>query len=442
MYSEHRETFLEVLGERNAASIVFSGTHQTRNNDCDYRFRPDSDFVYVTGFNEPDCALVLLPHGEGTAECPRTILFLRERDPLMETWNGRRLGVERAPETLGVDLALPIGDLWDSLTELLVGYGTIIAPTGLDDDRDRKLLDVLSNLRNKVRGGTRAPASIEHPRDTLHELRLYKNENEVALIEKANSITLKAHHAAMALAADGRNECELDGEIIGTFMKNGGTGESYNNIVASGNNGTILHYGENNQVMRDGQMVLIDAGCEWNYYASDVTRTFPVSGKFTEPQRAIYQLVLDAMMASIDEVRPGVPFNVFHDTATRVLAQGLIDLGIVSGSLEEVLENRDFAKYTIHKTGHWLGLDVHDQGSYAGDDGPRAFEPGMITTVEPGLYFTEDDQDIDPKWRGIAVRIEDNILVTADGNRNLSDGIAKTIEDVEAVCAGQTAACV
>ena len=281
MYSQHRETFLEVLDERNAASIVFSGSLQTRNNDCAYRFRPDSDFVYVTGFNEPDCALVLLPNGEGTAESPRTILFLRERDPLMETWNGRRLGTERAPEELGVDLALPIGELWDALPDLLVGYSTVIAPTGLDEDRDRNLLDVLSSLRNKVRGGVRAPASIEHPRDTLHELRLYKNQNEVDLISKANSITLKAHHAAMALAADGRNECELDGEIVGTFIKSGGTGESYNNIVASGNNGTILHYGENNQEMHDGQMVLIDAGCEWKYYASDVTRTFPVSGKFS-----------------------------------------------------------------------------------------------------------------------------------------------------------------
>ncbi|MDE0896650.1 MAG: M24 family metallopeptidase, partial [Planctomycetota bacterium] len=187
------------------------------------------------------------------------------------------------------------------------------------------------------------------------------------------------------------------------------------------------------------QMVLIDAGCEWDYYASDVTRTFPVSGKFSEPQKAIYQLVLNAMQASIDKVRVGKPFNEFHDTATRVLAQGLIDLGIVTGTLDQVLESRSYAKYTIHKTGHWLGIDVHDQGNYAGDDGPRNFEPGMITTVEPGLYFTEDDEEIDAQWRGIAVRIEDNILVTPDGNINLSEGIAKTIEDVEAACAGKLA---
>ncbi len=439
MYQKHREDFLSVLEERDSAAIIFSGSLKNRNNDCDHRFRPESDFVYLMGFNEPECALVLLPNGKGTEESPRTILFLRERDPLMETWNGRRVGTERAPEQFGIDLALPIDELWDELPEFLVGHGTLVAPSGVDESRDRHLLKVLSQLRDKVRGGVRAPSALEHPRDTLHELRLFKSEDEVELIRKANSITREAHHAAMALSAEGRNECELDAEIVCTFMKRGGTGESYNNIVASGNNGTILHYGENNKTMHDGQMVLIDAGCEWKYYASDVTRTFPVNGKFSEAQTAIYQLVLDAMMASIDSVKPGKPFNEFHDVATRVLTQGLIDLGILSGPLDLALESRSYAKYTIHRTGHWLGLDVHDQGSYAGANGPREFEPGMVTTVEPGLYFTADDEEIDAKWRGIAVRIEDNILVTKDGNTNLSEGISKTIEDVEAACAGERA---
>lgn len=435
MFQAHREAFLAQLSERDGAALVFSGDAPIRNNDCDYRFRPDSDFFYLTGFREPSSALLLLPHNEGTAESPRTVLFLRERDPAMETWHGRRLGVERAAETVGVDLAIPFDKLWDQLASYLKGYDRLVSATGRDKARDQRLLDVLDRLRGSVRGGVKAPGALEHPRTTLHELRLFKNEAEVELMRRAAEVSHKAHTAAMAATAPGVNEAAIDALINYEFGRQGGTGAAYNNIVAGGDNACILHYVENDQPLVEGDLLLIDAGCEWDFYASDVTRTFPVSGRFTEPQRALYQVVLDAQLAAIDEVRTGKPFNVYHDTATRILCQGLVDLGIIEGPLEEALEEQRYLPFTIHRTGHWIGLDVHDQGSYADEDGPRAFEPGMVVTVEPGIYIPLDNETVDAKWRGIGIRIEDDILITKDGIENLTGSIPKSIEDVEAACA-------
>ena len=441
MHQEHRSTFLEVLAERNAAAVVFSGGHKVRNHDCDFRFRPESDFLWLTGFAEPDCCLVLLPGGEGTAASPRAVLFLRERDPAMETWNGRRLGVERAPEALGVDLARPIGELWNELPKLLVGHDVVISATGTEPDRDRKLTETMQRVRAMARNGVLAPLAVEHPRATLHELRLTKNEHEVAVMRRAAEVTAEAHVACMAAARPGGNERELDALLDYTFRARGGTGAAYNNIVAGGDNANILHYVENDQPLEDGQLCLIDAGCEMDWYASDVTRTFPVGGRFTDDQKALYQVVLDAQLAAIDEVREGRPYNVFHDTATRVLCQGLVDLGIIEGPLEEALEEKRYLPFTIHKTGHWLGLDVHDMGAYADEDGqPRVFEPGMVVTVEPGLYIPLDNTDVDARWRGIGIRIEDDILVLAGGQENLTAAIPKTIEDVEAACGAALAA--
>ena len=440
MHQEHRSYFLEVLAERNAAAVVFSGAHKVRNHDCDFRFRPESDFVWLTGFAEPDCCLVLLPGGEGTDESPRSVLFLRERDAAMETWNGRRLGVERAPEALGVDLARPIDELWKELPKLLVGHDAVISATGTEPDRDRKLTEAMHRVRGLARNGVLAPLSVEHPRGTLHELRLYKNEHELEVMRKAAAVTLEAHTACMAAARPGGNERELDALLDYLFRARGGTGAAYNNIVAGGDNANILHYVENDAPLVDGQLCLIDAGCEFDWYSSDVTRTFPIGGTFTEDQKALYQVVLDAQLAGIDEVREGRPYNAFHDAATKVLCQGLIDLGIIEGDLDTALEEKRYLPYTIHKTGHWLGLDVHDMGSYADDEGqPRCFEPGMVVTVEPGLYFPADCEDVDERWRGIGIRIEDDILVTSGGQENLSAGIPKTIEEVEAACGAEVA---
>ncbi|MDF1798056.1 MAG: aminopeptidase P N-terminal domain-containing protein [Planctomycetota bacterium] len=437
MHQAHRNNFLEVLAARNAAAIVFSGDHKVRNHDCDYRFRPESDFVYLTGFDEPDSVLLLLPNGEGTAESPRSILFLRERDLAMETWHGRRLGVARATEALGVDAAKPISEFWEHLPRLLQNHEAVICATGTDADRDEKLLAAMHRVRLMARNGVMAPMALEHPRESLHELRLYKNRPELDVMRRAAAVTTEAHIAAMKAAQPGGNECEIDALIDYTFRARGGTGAAYNNIVAGGDNACILHYVENNQELKDGQLLLIDAGCEMDYYATDVTRTFPIGGAFTEDQKALYQIVLDAQLAGIDEVQDGKPYNGFHDAATRVLCQGLIDLGIIEGDLDEALAEKRYVPYTIHKTGHWLGLDVHDMGAYTNEDGtPRTFEPGMVVTVEPGLYFAEDNQDVDPRWRGIGIRIEDDILVTPTGNENLTAGIPKTIEEVEAACAG------
>jgi len=440
MFQAHRDAFLAQLTERRAAALVFSGEAPTRNHDCDFVFRPNSDFFYLTGFREPSCALLLLPNGDGTPESPQSILFLRERDPAMETWHGRRLGVERAAKAVGVDLALPFRGLWTELRDYLKGYESLVSATGLDKARDGCLLDVLDKLRGSVRGGIKAPASLEHPRESLHELRLFKDDAEVALLRKAAAVTLDAHTAAMAASAPGVNERELDALINYEFSRKGGTGAAYNNIVAGGDNACILHYVENDQPLQDGDLCLIDAGCEWDFYASDVTRTFPINGHFSDAQRALYQIVLDAQMAAIDKVRSGTPFNEYHDTATRVLCAGLVDLGIIEGPLDEALEDERYLPYTIHRTGHWMGLDVHDQGSYAGEEGPRPFAPGMVVTVEPGIYIPLDCKDVEERWRGIGIRIEDDILLTKDGIENLSDGIPKTIEDVEAACAGAAAA--
>jgi Xaa-Pro aminopeptidase len=436
MFQAHREAFLAQLAERGAAALVFSGDAPARNHDCDYIFRPHSDFVYLTGFREPSSALLLLPSGKGTPESPRTVLFLRERDPAMETWHGRRLGIERAPETVGVDLALPFGTLWDESRDFLKGYEGLVSATGLDQERDMRLLAVLEKLRQSVRGGIKAPTSLEHPRESLHELRLFKNEAELELMRKAAAITLDAHKAAMAASTPGGSERDLDALINYEFQRRGGTGAAYNNIVAGGNNACILHYVENDQPLEDGDLCLIDAGCEWDFYASDVTRTFPVNGRFTDDQKKLYQIVLDAQLAAIAEVQSGRPFTGYHEASIRILCQGLIDLEIIEGPLDEALEDERYQRFTIHRTGHWMGLDVHDQGAYANADGPRPFEPGMVVTVEPGLYIPLDATDVDARWRGIGIRIEDDIHVTEDGNENLSLGIPKTIEEVEAACAG------
>ena len=436
MFKYHREAYLAKLSERHAAALVFSGEAPTRNHDCEYIFRPHSDFFYLTGFREPSSALLLLPNGEGTPESPRTVLFLREKDPAMETWHGRRLGVEAAAETLGVDLALSVDELWDELFDMLKGYERLVSETGVDRERDQDLMGILDRLRRSVRGGVTAPGALEHPRETLHELRLFKDADEVAILRKAAEVANIGHTAAMAAAKPGANEGAINALLNFEFVRNGGTGAAYNNIVAGGDNACILHYVENNQTLNDGDLLLIDAGCEWDYYASDVTRTFPVNGRFSAEQRALYQVVLDAQLASIDEVKPGKPFNVYHETATRVFTEGLIDLGIIEGPLDAALQEQRYLPFTIHKTGHWLGLDVHDQGSYASQGKPRPFEAGMVCTVEPGIYIPIGTEGVDAKWHGIGIRIEDDILVTKAGNENLTAAIPKTIEDVEAACAG------
>ncbi len=431
MYAAHRKRFLETLRERNWCAVIFTNTPKTRNHDCEYRFRPHSDFWYLTGFREPGSVLVLCP-GRKDGEA---VLYLRPRVPAEETWTGLRLGVERATATLGVDQARDVGELYADLPQLLQGYSGVVFRSGENEERDSSMIKTWNKLRAGARGGIKAPTAWIDPSALLHEQRLFKSSDEVAIVRKACAITARAHTAAMRLALTAKNEAEIDALIVSTFMAAGGS-EAYNNIVAGGANACILHYNDNDAPLHSQDLLLIDAGCELSCYASDVTRTFPISGHFSPEQKAIYELVLEAEKRSIEVVRPKARFLDAHEASVKVLAAGLIDLGLLTGSLEQVLETKSYTRFFMHKTGHWLGLDVHDCGTYFEDGLSRPFEPGMITTIEPGLYIAPDDETVEARWRGIGVRIEDDILVTQDGHENLTRAIAKEVADVEATVQG------
>ena len=430
MHRELRNRFLEKLGAEKAAAVIPSGGLVTRNADCEHRFRPTGDFYYLTGFEEPDCVLVLCPHAQET----KTVLFLREKDPKAETWTGRRLGVDAAPEALGVDAAFPIGELWEKLPELLKGAPRLVYALGLDAERDAKVTGAVIAVRALCRDGAIPPREWVDPSVWLHEQRLIKTDAELEVMRKAAEITTGAYLRAMAETQPGMGEMEVEASFTHSFRRGGGTGEAYNTIIAGGANACILHYIENNMELRDGDLLLIDAGCEYRYYACDVTRTYPINGRFTDPQRAIYEVVLAAQLDAIAASRPGATMTEVHAAATNRLARGLVDLGLIEGPVEKALEEKTYEPFTIHKTGHWLGLDVHDCGVYFLDGKPRPLEPGMVYTIEPGIYVREDDETVDAKWRGIGVRIEDDVLITPDGCENLTPGIPKSVEELEVAC--------
>lgn len=432
IYREHRQRFLATLCELGAAALIPTHSAKTRSNDTEYRFRPGSDFWYLTGFAEPESWLLLLPGADGG----RSVLFLRERDVQREIWDGKRLGVEAAPEALGVDEAHDVEDLWSLLPELLAGQDTLMWATGIEPEDDRAVNELLGLLRTRARGGVRAPARLLHPGPYLHEQRLLKSAGEIEVMRRAAAVTDEAHRAVMAAAAPGVNECELDALLEYTFRRRGGTGAAYNNIVAGGANACILHYVENDQPLAEGALCLVDAGTELEHYASDVTRTFPVSGTFTEPQRRVYEVVLAAQLASIAKCQPGVPFDEVHEASLEVLIDGMLELGLCKGTREEVLESGAYRQWYMHRTSHWLGIDVHDCGAYDDAGGSRPLEAGMVLTVEPGLYIAPDAEDAPAELRGIGVRIEDDILITVDGHENLTAAVPKTLDEVEAACRG------
>ncbi len=439
MYTHHRRRLLDRLTQERTAAVIPTARPKVRNHDCDYRFRPTSDFWYLTGFAEPGACLVLLPP-QSEGQTARSILFLRPRDVEQEIWNGKRLGIEAAPEALGVDEAHDSADLWNELPELLSGYERILYRLGDEEEDDRHFIALLKTLRGKARGGVRPPVRVIDPAEYLHELRLIKDRDELSAMRKAAAITAEAHAAAMASAAPGLGEQQIEALLEYTFRRRGGSGPAYGTIVAGGANACILHYTENDQILRDGDLLLIDAGAEKEGYACDVTRTFPVGGRFSEPQRAIYELVLRAQQAAIEKVRPGTPFDAVHEAALWVIVDGLIELGLCRGSREEILEEGSYKAFFMHRTSHWLGLDVHDCGAYHQDGKARPLEPGMVLTVEPGIYISPDNPDVEERWRGIGVRIEDDLLVTAEGSENLTAAIPKELDAVEAACAGATLA--
>ncbi len=428
MFAARRKRFLEAM-EPGSIAILLGAGLATRSRDTHYRFRQDSDFHYLTGFDHPNAALVLQPDGEAAFT-----LFVEPRDPDAETWTGYRPGVEGARSDFGADQAYPIGELLEKLPALLEGAQRVHHVLGRDARVDQKLVETIEAARIRSRAHAPPPESIVDPRGILHELRLFKEPEELALMRTASEITREAHAAAAALAQPDRFEYELEAALDATFRRRGGWGPAYDSIVGGGANATVLHYIANDQPLRDGTLVLIDAGCEYAGYAADVTRTYPVGGRFTSPARAVYDLVLAAQQVALEHARPGATLEEIHDAALRRLLEGMIALHLLpTTTVDDAIASGDFRRYYMHRTSHWLGLDVHDVGAYSQEGQPRRLAPGMVLTVEPGLYVPAHDERAPEALRGIGVRIEDDVVITADGHENLSAEIPKLPADIEAL---------
>ena len=411
---EERRTRVLTQMQPNSALLLFSEIEKRRNNDCTYPFRQDSYFWYLTGFNEPNAALLLLK----TEQAEKAIIFLRPRDPFLETWNGRRLGVEHAPQHLNVNEAYSIEEFVTVLPKILKNLTALYYVPEIHTWGDKLVAESAVNF-----------IEILDWRPMLSEMRLIKSPNEIRLMQQAGQITALAHIKAMQTTRPNRFEYEIESDILHEFNRHCARFPSYNSIVAGGNNACILHYTENDRPLNDGDLVLIDAGCEFAMYAGDITRTFPVNGKFSQPQREIYDLVLKAQKRAIKLLVPGNSIKQANDEVVRIKTQGLVDLGILKGDVDTLIEQQAYRQFYMHGLGHWLGLDVHDVGSY-GQDKQRILEIGMVITVEPGIYIAED-ADVPEQYKGIGVRIEDNLLMTEYGNKILTAAAPKEIADIE-----------
>lgn len=410
--------------------IVRAATQKIRNNDAHYPYRQDSDFLYLSGFSEPDSMMVLLPEDGGG----QSIMFCRQRDRTREMWDGEMAGTEGAKEQFGFDQAFPIAEMEKRLPDLLHGRERIFYDLGKDPDFDQMLIGWLNQFRSKTRKKFLAPDEITALNHSLHEMRLFKSRTEISMMRRSARVAAAAHRRAMQVCKPGMNEAEIHAELLHTFTSKQ-CEASYVPIVGGGANACVLHYINNRDELKDGDLLLIDAGAELDGYASDITRTFPINGKFSGPQKDLYEVVLAAQLAAIEETRPGNPWDHVHETAVRIATQGMLDLGIMKGSLEEALEEEHFKDYYVHNTGHWLGLDVHDVGDYEIDGHSRELERGMVLTVEPGIYIPESATAVDESWRGMGIRIEDNVAVTKDEADVLTSDICKTMEDIEALMA-------
>ena len=434
VHKARREEVLRRMREMapSGAVAVFPGMPvATRNSDVEHPYRADSDLFFLTGFEEPETVAVLSTVGEKAFT-----LFVRPRDKERETWTGRRAGTEGAIHAFGADQAFEVARLDEELPRLVGAARTLFYRLGGDDEQfDQRLAKLLRTLRARARAGMNAPTRIEDPGQIVHELRLRKEPREVETLRKAVEATRRGHLAAMQAGRPGSHEYELHALLEREFRHGGGRGWGYYPIVAAGNNATVLHYNDNCVQVREGEMVLIDAGAEHDLYTADVTRTFPASGRFSDAQRACYQLVLDAADACIARTKPGETIDGLHEVAVRVLTEGMVRLGLLKGEVDALIKDNAFRRYYMHRTSHWLGLDVHDVGSYRLADGsPRPLEPGMVFTIEPGIYIGADDALAPQEFRGIGIRIEDDILVTAQGHDNLTAEIPRTVEDVERAC--------
>jgi Xaa-Pro aminopeptidase len=422
VYATRRRRLAEAIGD--AVAVVPTAPERVRNRDSHYPYRFDSHFYYLTGFPEPEAVVVL------TKE--KSMLFCRERNPEREIWDGFRYGPEAARERFGFDEAYPIGKLDEEMARLLENRPALYYPMGADAEWDARAIRWVNTVRARVRAGIAAPERVHDVRAVLDDMRLVKDAHELRVMRRAARIAAAAHRRAMQRTRPGRCEYEIEAELLYEFRRSGAQFPAYSPIVAGGANACVLHYVANDAALRDGDLLLIDAGCELDGYASDLTRTFPVNGRFSAAQREVYDIVLAAQRAAMDEVRAGRAWNDPHDAAVKVLAQGVIDLKLVTGKLDEVLEKETYKRFYMHRTGHWLGLDVHDAGDYKRAGNWRALAPGMVLTVEPGLYIRADD-DIPERLRNIGVRIEDDVLVTDAGCEVLTAEAPKAAADVEAL---------
>ncbi|HEY3983282.1 Xaa-Pro aminopeptidase [Cedecea sp.] len=413
-----------------SAALIFAAPEVIRNADSEYAYRQSSDFWYFTGFNESEAVLVLI---KSDTSHNHSVLFNRVRDKSAEIWSGRRLGQEAAPQKLGVDRALAFTEIGEQLHLLLNGLDVVYHAQGEYEYADSIVFAALDKLRRGSRQNLAAPATLTDWRPTVHELRLFKSEEEIAVMRRAGEITALAHTRAMQACRPGMFEYQLEGEIHHEFTRHGARYPSYTTIVGGGENGCILHYTENESELRDGDLVLIDAGCEYQSYAGDITRTFPVNGKFSPAQREIYDIVLESLETSLKLYRPGTSMQEVTAEVVRIMVKGLVKLGILKGEVDHLIANNAHRAFFMHGLSHWLGLDVHDVGFY-GPDKSRVLEPGMVITVEPGLYIAPD-ADVPAQYRGIGIRIEDDIVITNDGNENLTASVVKSADDIEALMA-------
>jgi Xaa-Pro aminopeptidase len=410
---------------RRGIAVIPTAEEVARNGDTHYAYRHDSSFYYLTGFAEPEAVLVLIAGDE-----PQSILFCREKNLEREIWDGYRCGPEAAQERYGFDAAYPIAQLDEKLTELLGNQPTLFFPLGANAAWDRRLIELRGEVQAKIRGGVRAPDEIRDVRALLHEMRLTKDAHELDIMRRAAAISAQAHRRAMRHTRPHLYEYEIEAELLHEFCRHGARHQAYPSIVAGGANACVLHYVENNSQLGDGDLLLIDAGCEVEGYAADITRTFPANGRFSGPQKDVYEIVLAAQAAAIAAARTGNAWDEPHNAALRVLAQGFIDLKLCRGSVDGVLESESYRKFYMHRTGHWLGMDVHDVGDYKVDDRWRKLQPGMVLTVEPGCYIRPAD-DVPLELWNIGIRIEDDVAVTEQGNEVLTAAAPKSVPDIE-----------
>ncbi len=426
MFAERRQRVLDAMGP-DAVAILLGASLSTRSGDTDFPFRQDSDFWYLTGFDHPDAVAVLRTDGG-----PGFTLFVQPRDRAAETWTGIRPGVEGAKEEYGADEAFPCGELIDKLPGILERAKHVHHVLGRRPEVDQKIFAIQEELRLRTKLGFAPAANLVDPRHILHEMRLFKEPAELERMRRAAAISAEGHERVAAIAQPDNFEYQLEAELLHVFRGRGASGPAYASIVGGGRNAAILHYTENDKPLLEDTMVLVDAGAEFEGYASDVTRTYPVGGRFAGPGRAVYEVVLAAQEAAIAACRPGATLPEIHKIAVRSLIEGMLSLQLLEGTVDDLFAEESYKPWYMHGTSHWLGLDVHDVGVYAHGETPRKLEPGMVFTVEPGLYVREDDENAPESLRGIGVRIEDDILVTDDGFENLNTAIPKAIPDVEA----------